>query len=119
MFRSMCYPTKDGDDLEKMKPKTDIKYYATRILKLSNDSVANTLDNEDTPSSSLIVVEENEAPQVVTSSEEQVVNEQTTSVSTKNANEPVQEDIAAFDGNDFYNLFHTPVFEEAKSSSTF
>ncbi|GJW50035.1 hypothetical protein Tco_0091386 [Tanacetum coccineum] len=80
------------------------KYYATRILKLSNDSVANTLDNEDTPSSSLIIVEENEAPQVVTSSEEQVANEQTTSVSTKNANEPVQEDIAAFDGNDFYNL---------------
>ncbi|GJT51643.1 retrovirus-related pol polyprotein from transposon TNT 1-94 [Tanacetum coccineum] len=83
------------------------------VSEVSNDSaantLANTLDNEDTPSSSSIVVEENEVPQVVTSSEEQVANEPTTLVSNENVNEPVQEDVAASDGNDFYNPFHTPI----------
>ncbi|GKE95654.1 hypothetical protein Tco_1580509, partial [Tanacetum coccineum] len=60
-----------------------------------------------------------EAPQIVTSSEEPVANEQTTLVLNENANEPVQEDVAAFDGNNFYNPFHSPVIEEAESSSTY
>ncbi|GKC48312.1 hypothetical protein Tco_1066034, partial [Tanacetum coccineum] len=59
------------------------------------------------------------APQIVTSSEEPIANEPTTPVSTENANEPVQKDIAAFDLNEFYHLFHSPVLEEAESSSTF
>ncbi|GJV70595.1 retrovirus-related pol polyprotein from transposon TNT 1-94 [Tanacetum coccineum] len=38
------------------------EYYATRTPEVSDDSAANTLDNEDTPSSSSIVIEEDEAP---------------------------------------------------------
>ncbi|GJU15236.1 retrovirus-related pol polyprotein from transposon TNT 1-94 [Tanacetum coccineum] len=64
-------------------------------------------------------IEEDEAPQIVTSSEEPVANEPTSPVSNENANEPVQEDVAAFDENDFNNPFHTHVLEEAESSSTF
>ncbi|GKE94739.1 hypothetical protein Tco_1579594, partial [Tanacetum coccineum] len=63
----------DRDDLRKMKPKADIdldnlfgplyeEYYATSLSELADISAANTLDNEDTSSSSLIVVEEDEAP---------------------------------------------------------
>ncbi|GKC17472.1 retrovirus-related pol polyprotein from transposon TNT 1-94 [Tanacetum coccineum] len=37
----------------------------------------------------------------------------------ENADEFVQEDVADFDGNVFYNAPLTPVFEEAKSSSTY
>ncbi|GJV67833.1 hypothetical protein Tco_1483342 [Tanacetum coccineum] len=55
----------------------------------------------------------------VTSIEEPVANEPTTLVSNDNADESVQEDVAVFDRNVFYNLFHTLVFKEAESSSTF
>ncbi|GJT59263.1 ribonuclease H-like domain-containing protein [Tanacetum coccineum] len=95
------------------------EYYATSTPEMSDDSTANTLPNEDTPSSSLISIKEDEAPQIVTSSEEPVANEPTSPVSNENANEHVQEDVAAFDKNDFNNPFHTPVLEEAESSSTF
>nr|GEW92768.1 reverse transcriptase domain-containing protein [Tanacetum cinerariifolium] len=47
---------------------------------------------------------EDEAPQIVTSSEEPIANEPTTPVSNENANEPVQEDVAAFDGNDLQHF---------------
>ncbi|GJV94507.1 retrovirus-related pol polyprotein from transposon TNT 1-94 [Tanacetum coccineum] len=78
----LCYPTNDRGDLGKMKPKADIEdtnsipskedfenlfgpmyeeYYATRSPEVSDIFAVNTLDNEDTPSSSSIVVEENEA----------------------------------------------------------
>ncbi|GJS93585.1 integrase, catalytic region, zinc finger, CCHC-type containing protein [Tanacetum coccineum] len=53
------------------------------------------------------------------SSEEPVANEPTTLVLNENANEPVQEDVAAFDENNFYNPFHTLVIEEDKSSLTY
>nr|GEY59579.1 retrovirus-related Pol polyprotein from transposon TNT 1-94 [Tanacetum cinerariifolium] len=65
------------------------EYYATSSPEVSDDSVANTLDNEQTSSSSSIVIEKDEAPQI------------------------------NFDGNVFYNPPPTPVFEEAGSSSTY
>ncbi|GJR83463.1 hypothetical protein Tco_0154248 [Tanacetum coccineum] len=95
VFGSLCYPTNDHDDLEKMKPKADIdssedsqsipsktdldnlfgplyeEYYATSSQEVSDNSAANTLDNEHTSSSSSIVVEEDEAPQIVSSLAEQ------------------------------------------------
>nr|GEU44600.1 Gag-Pol polyprotein [Tanacetum cinerariifolium] len=114
-YRSLCYPTNDRDDLGKMKPKADIEYYVTRTRELSNDFTANTVPNEDTPLSSLIVVEEDKAPRIVSSPEEPVANEPTNLVSNENVTELVQEDIAAFNENDFYNPFHTPVFEETKN----
>ncbi|GJS98868.1 putative ribonuclease H-like domain-containing protein [Tanacetum coccineum] len=114
---SQSVPSKE--DLDNLFGPLYGEYYATRTPEVSNDFTANTLDNGDTPSSSSIIVEENEVPQVVTSSEEQVANEPTTPFSNENANESVQEDVAAFDENDFYNPFHTHMFEEAKSSSTF
>ncbi|GJU98952.1 hypothetical protein Tco_1328223 [Tanacetum coccineum] len=65
------------------------EYYATSTPKVSGDFAINTVDNEDTPSYSLIIVEKNEAPQIVTSSEEAIANEATTPVSNENANEPI------------------------------
>ncbi|GJY50435.1 retrovirus-related pol polyprotein from transposon TNT 1-94 [Tanacetum coccineum] len=108
VFGSLCYPTNDRDDLGKMKSKADI-----------DNSAANTLDNEHTSSSSSIVVEEYEAPQIVSSSAEQVATEPNSPVLNENADEFVQEDVADFDGNVFYNALPTPVFEEAESSSTY
>ncbi|GJR05647.1 retrovirus-related pol polyprotein from transposon TNT 1-94 [Tanacetum coccineum] len=46
------------------------EYYATSSQEVSDNSAANTLDNEHTSSSSSIVVEEDEAPQIVSSSAE-------------------------------------------------
>ncbi|GKD52999.1 retrovirus-related pol polyprotein from transposon TNT 1-94, partial [Tanacetum coccineum] len=83
------------------------------------NSVANTLDNEHTSSSSSIFVEEDEAPQIVSSSAEQVATELNSPILNANADEFVQEDIADFDGNTFYNAPPTLVFEEAESSSTY
>ncbi|GKB31010.1 retrovirus-related pol polyprotein from transposon TNT 1-94, partial [Tanacetum coccineum] len=72
------------------------EYYAMRTPEVSDNSTANTLPNEDTPSSSSIVVEEDEAPQIVTSLEEPIGNEATTPVSNENANELVPEDVPMY-----------------------
>ncbi|GJV55661.1 hypothetical protein Tco_1456666 [Tanacetum coccineum] len=95
------------------------EYYATSTPEVSDDSAVNTPDNEDTLSSSSIVVEEDESPQIVTSSEEPNANEATTLVLNEYANEPIQEDVPAFDENDFYNPFHSTMLEKAESSLTF
>ncbi|GKD17923.1 hypothetical protein Tco_1207081, partial [Tanacetum coccineum] len=89
------------------------KYYVMSSQKVSDNFVANTLDNEHTSSSSSIVVEEDEAPQLVSSSAEQVATEPNSPILNANADEFVQEDIADFDGNTFYNAPPTLVFEEA------
>ncbi|GJY51430.1 retrovirus-related pol polyprotein from transposon TNT 1-94 [Tanacetum coccineum] len=115
-----------SEDSQSVPSKTDLdnlfsplyeEYYATSPPKVSDNSVANTLDNENTSASSSIVVEENKAPQIVSSSTEQV--EPNTPVLNENADEVVQEDVAKFDGNVFYYPPQTPVFEEAESSSTY
>ncbi|GJS67259.1 retrovirus-related pol polyprotein from transposon TNT 1-94, partial [Tanacetum coccineum] len=143
VFRSLCYPTNDHDDLGKMKPKADInifigysetsrgfhldnlfgplydEYYPTSSTEVSNNSAANTPDNENTSSSSSIVVEEDEAPQIVSSSEEQVATEPNSPLLNENTDEFVQEDVADFDGIVFYNPPQTPMFEVAETSSTY
>ncbi|GJY03058.1 retrovirus-related pol polyprotein from transposon TNT 1-94 [Tanacetum coccineum] len=90
----------------------------TMAFELTNNSAANTLDNENTSSSSSIIVEKDEAPQIVSSSAEQVTNEPNSPVLNENTDELIQEDDAEFDGNVFFNAPHTPMFEEAESSST-
>ncbi|GJR77680.1 retrovirus-related pol polyprotein from transposon TNT 1-94 [Tanacetum coccineum] len=49
----------------------------------------------------------------------QVVNEPNSPVLNENADEFIQEDVADFDGNVFFNAPPTLVFEEAESSSTY
>nr|GEZ76382.1 integrase, catalytic region, zinc finger, CCHC-type, peptidase aspartic, catalytic [Tanacetum cinerariifolium] len=79
------------------------KYNKDHICSAYN-SAANTLDNEDTYSSSSIIVEEDEAPQIVSSSAKQVASELNTLVLNDNVIELVQEDVAELDRNVFYNL---------------
>ncbi|GKF27464.1 retrovirus-related pol polyprotein from transposon TNT 1-94, partial [Tanacetum coccineum] len=116
------------DDLQLVPYKTDLdnlfgplceEYYATSAPEVSINCVANTLDNEDTPSSSLIIVEKDEAPQIISSSKELVDTEPNTPVLNENVDELLQEDVAELDKNGVYNPLHTPVFEEAESSSTY
>ncbi|GJR67607.1 retrovirus-related pol polyprotein from transposon TNT 1-94 [Tanacetum coccineum] len=66
-FRSNTYYVKNLEE-----------YYATRILEVSDNDAANTLDNENTPSSSSITIEDHDAPQIVSSSQEPIGNEPTT-----------------------------------------
>nr|GEV80498.1 copia protein [Tanacetum cinerariifolium] len=116
VFGSVCYPTNDRDDLGKIKPKADIgldfnySNYQDSLEDSQSVPSKEDLDNLfDTPSLSSIIVEEDEAPQIETSSEEPNANEATTPASTKNTNEPVQEDVVALDRNKFYNPFHSHV----------
>ncbi|GJU03793.1 retrovirus-related pol polyprotein from transposon TNT 1-94 [Tanacetum coccineum] len=95
------------------------KCYRDPTQEVSDNPASNTLDNEHTSSSSSIVVEENEAPQIVSSPAEQVATEPNSLVLNANVDEFVQEDVADFDGNVFFNAPPTPVFEEAKSSLTY
>ncbi|GJS68228.1 hypothetical protein Tco_0682793 [Tanacetum coccineum] len=90
------------------------EYYATRTSEVSDNSIANTLDNEDTPSSSSIIIEDHDAPQRVSSLEQPIANEPTTPVFDNNSDEQIQKDVAELDGNTFMNPFTTPEFEEAK-----
>ncbi|GJW33416.1 retrovirus-related pol polyprotein from transposon TNT 1-94 [Tanacetum coccineum] len=114
-------------DSQSVPSKTDLdnlfgplyeEYYAMSSPEVSDNSAANTLDNEHTYSSSLIVVEEDEAPQIVSSSAEQVATEPNSLVLNENADVLVQEDVAYFD-ECVLQCTSTPVFEEAESSSTY
>ncbi|GJU49952.1 retrovirus-related pol polyprotein from transposon TNT 1-94 [Tanacetum coccineum] len=95
------------------------EYYAMRSQEVSNNSTANTLDNDHTFSSSSIVVEKDDAPQIVSSSEDQVDTEPNSLVLNEVSDEFVQEDIVDFDGNMFHNAPPTPEFDVAESSSTY
>nr|GEX43360.1 integrase, catalytic region, zinc finger, CCHC-type, peptidase aspartic, catalytic [Tanacetum cinerariifolium] len=56
------------------------KYYVMSSQDVSDNSAANTLDNDHTSSSSSIAVDQDDAPPIVVSSEEQVVTEPNTPV---------------------------------------
>ncbi|GJY41696.1 retrovirus-related pol polyprotein from transposon TNT 1-94 [Tanacetum coccineum] len=87
--------------------------------EVSDNSAVNTLDNENTSSSSSIVVEEDEAPQIVSSLAEQVATEPNSPVLNENVDELVEEDVTEFNRNVFYYPPQTPIFEEAESSSIY
>ncbi|GJR55905.1 hypothetical protein Tco_1406426 [Tanacetum coccineum] len=100
------------EDSQSVPSKTDLdnlfgplyeEYYAMSPPEVSDNSAANTLDNDDTSSSSSIIVEDDEAPQIVSSSAKQVASEPNTPVLNDNADELVQEDVAEFHKNVFYN----------------
>nr|GEX45700.1 Gag-Pol polyprotein [Tanacetum cinerariifolium] len=121
-----------------MKPKADIgifvgysesscgfHVYNRRTKKIletihvSDNSTANTLDNDHTSSSSSIIIDQDDAPPIVVSSEEQVVTEPNSPVLNEISNEFVQEDVAVFNGNMFHNAPQTPEFDVVESSSTY
>ncbi|GJV04413.1 putative ribonuclease H-like domain-containing protein [Tanacetum coccineum] len=68
------------------------EYYPTSLHEVSDNSAANTLDNDHTSSSSSIVVDQDDAPQIVSSSKEQVVTDPNSPVLNEVADEFVQED---------------------------
>nr|GEV39642.1 uncharacterized mitochondrial protein AtMg00810-like [Tanacetum cinerariifolium] len=120
MFGSLCYPTNNRDDLEKMKPQADIEYYATSSQEVSYNSAVNTLDNEHTSSSLPIVVEEDEAPQIVSSLAEQVATEPNSLVLNENADEfeamldanwieSMQDELNQFKRLDVWELVECPI----------
>nr|GEW73291.1 retrovirus-related Pol polyprotein from transposon TNT 1-94 [Tanacetum cinerariifolium] len=88
------------------------------ILKVSDNSAANTL-NKDTPLSSSIIIKDHDASQMVSSSKEPIAQEPTSPVFNNNSDEQAQEDVAELDGNTFMNPFVTPEFKEAESSSNY
>ncbi|GKE14482.1 retrovirus-related pol polyprotein from transposon TNT 1-94 [Tanacetum coccineum] len=89
VFGTLCYPTNDRDDLGKMKPKADIGIVIgySESSQVTNNSAANTIDNEDTPSSSSNVVEEDKASQIASLPEEPVDTEPNTPVLNENVDE--------------------------------
>ncbi|GKD58696.1 retrovirus-related pol polyprotein from transposon TNT 1-94 [Tanacetum coccineum] len=61
------------------------QYYPTSSNEVSDNSSANTLDNDHTSSSSSIIVDQDDAPLIVSSSEEQVVIEPNSPMDVKTA----------------------------------
>ncbi|GJZ65770.1 retrovirus-related pol polyprotein from transposon TNT 1-94 [Tanacetum coccineum] len=86
------------------------EYYVSSSQEVTDNSTANTLDNDHTSSSSSIVVEQDGAPQIVSFSEDHVVTEPNSPVLNEVADEFVQEDVTDFDGNTFHNAPQTPEF---------
>ncbi|GJU20390.1 retrovirus-related pol polyprotein from transposon TNT 1-94 [Tanacetum coccineum] len=103
-------------DLDKLFGPLYEEFYATRTPEVSNIFAANTLNNEDTPSSSSIIVEDNDAPQILSSSEEPITQEPSTPVLNFHSDEHIQEDVVELDENTIMNLFENLMFEEAESS---
>ncbi|GKC16665.1 retrovirus-related pol polyprotein from transposon TNT 1-94 [Tanacetum coccineum] len=89
-FRSLCYPTNDRDDLEKMKPKADIGIF----IGYSGSSR-------------------------VTSSEEPITQESSTLVLENQSDEQLQEYVAKLDGNTIMHSFEIPEFREYIFESEF
>ncbi|GJR71180.1 retrovirus-related pol polyprotein from transposon TNT 1-94 [Tanacetum coccineum] len=65
-------------DLDNLSGPLYKEYYALITSEVSEHSTTNTLDNEDTQSSSSIIVEDNDVPQLATSSEEPIAQESST-----------------------------------------
>ncbi|GJS56389.1 retrovirus-related pol polyprotein from transposon TNT 1-94 [Tanacetum coccineum] len=110
--------TPSKEDLDNLFGPLYEEYYETRSFKVSTNSAATTLNNENTSSLSSSIVEENEAPQIVSSSEEPIANEPTTLVSDDIVDESIQENTLELDGNTFINPLCSNVLEEAEPSST-
>ncbi|GJR90149.1 retrovirus-related pol polyprotein from transposon TNT 1-94 [Tanacetum coccineum] len=106
--------TPSKEDLDNLFGPLYKEYYELRSPEVSTNSATNTLNNEETPSSSSIIVEENKAPQIVSSSVEPIVNDPTTLFLNDNVDESVQEDTAEFDRYTFINPFCSPVLEKSE-----
>nr|GEU32920.1 copia protein [Tanacetum cinerariifolium] len=89
------------------------EYYATRSQEVSDSFAANTLDNDQTSSSSSIIVEKDDAHQIVSSSKDRVDAEPNSPVLNEVVDEFFQEDVADFDGNMFHNAPPTLKFDVA------
>nr|GEX62014.1 hypothetical protein [Tanacetum cinerariifolium] len=64
-------PTPSKEDLDDLFGPRYEEYYKKRNPEVSTDSAApNTLNNEDTPSSTIMIVDEDEALRIVSTSEE-------------------------------------------------
>ncbi|GJZ67196.1 pentatricopeptide repeat-containing protein [Tanacetum coccineum] len=102
------------------KPRTIPEdYYAPSTFEMSNNSPANTLDDEDTPSPSSIIIEDSDASQIVTSSNEPITQESSILILETYSDEQIQEDVARLNGNTIMHSFEIPEFEEAESSSNY
>ncbi|GKD29368.1 retrovirus-related pol polyprotein from transposon TNT 1-94 [Tanacetum coccineum] len=99
--------TPSKDNLDNLSGPMYEEYHVTRTLEVSDNFVANTLYNEDTPSSSSIIIEDHDPPPIVFSSKEPIANEPTTLVIDNNSDEQIQEDVAELNGNRFINPFAT------------
>ncbi|GJT59805.1 retrovirus-related pol polyprotein from transposon TNT 1-94 [Tanacetum coccineum] len=95
------------------------EYYVPRTLEVLDNSTVNTLENEDTPSSSSIIFKDNDASQIVTSLKEPSVQESLTLVLDTQSDKQIQEDVAKLDGNTIMHSFKTPEFKETESSSNY
>ncbi|GJZ03204.1 hypothetical protein Tco_0521165 [Tanacetum coccineum] len=94
-----------SEELKGILPQQDLdnlfgplyeEYYMPSTFKVSNNSAANTLDDEDTSLPSSIIVED---------------------ILETQSDEQIQEDVAELDGNTIMYSFEIPEFREAKSSS--
>ncbi|GJT49813.1 retrovirus-related pol polyprotein from transposon TNT 1-94 [Tanacetum coccineum] len=117
-----------SDDMNEIPSQQDLdhlfgplyeEYYVSRTSDMTNDSAANTLDVEDTPSPSLIIVEDGDTLQIVTSLEEPIIQESSIPVLETHSDEQLQEDIAELDGNTIMHSFENPEVKEAESSSNY
>ncbi|GKE55658.1 retrovirus-related pol polyprotein from transposon TNT 1-94 [Tanacetum coccineum] len=114
---SQSIPSKS--DLDNLFGPLYEEYYATSSQEVSDNSAANTIDNDHTSSSSSIVVDQDDARQGISSSDEQVSIAPYFPVMNEVADELVQEDVADFDGNMFHDAPQTPEFEVSESSSAY
>ncbi|GKC06300.1 hypothetical protein Tco_0997910 [Tanacetum coccineum] len=73
------------------------EYYVSSSKEVSDNSVANTLDNDHTSSSSSIVVDQDDAPPIVSSSGEQIATE---------SNSPVLNEVADEFDPSYMHQFH-------------
>ncbi|GKA36606.1 retrovirus-related pol polyprotein from transposon TNT 1-94 [Tanacetum coccineum] len=84
------------------------------IHVMFDELMAMASEHNYTPSSSSIIFKDNEAPPLVSSFEEQI-----SPISKDEADEFIQEeDYENLDGNMLLSPYHTPMFEEAESSSS-
>nr|GEY16385.1 hypothetical protein [Tanacetum cinerariifolium] len=110
-----------SDDMNEIPSQQDLdnlfgpmyeKYYAPSTSKVSKDSAANTLNDED-PSPSSIIVEDNDASQIITSSDEPIIQDSSNLALENHSDEQIQKDVATLNGNTIMHSFETHEFEEA------
>nr|GEU50510.1 hypothetical protein [Tanacetum cinerariifolium] len=96
----------------------NFEYYAPSTSEVSNNSIENTFDVDNTSLPSSIIVEDSDASQIVTSSEEPITQDSSTPVLKTQSNEQIH-DVTKLDGNTIMHSLKFLEFGEVGSSLNF
>ncbi|GJZ21913.1 hypothetical protein Tco_0558952 [Tanacetum coccineum] len=120
IFGCTCYLTRDGENLDKIEEKGDPCILGDTQLSRMDIECTSSVNKSSSPTDNS--AQQDIQPTTIIHPTTEPINPTTTVTAKENNTDnqaKIQVDNAHVDDNEFYNVFSTPVREEAKSSSRF